>query len=528
MKHKLIAALLALFLLIQLPAVVFANELSVQVVENEKSEVLTSYRTGNKIFSFIHFDGQVPDGSKLTLSVSEDKRQTGESLRSVWTQSPAEITLLVDTTVPMERHKDNLLLFAKNLMSKGPKDLTVSVVAVKDAKEVASGLRDWESLESVLNALAYEGWTSDLGGSVVKVLDRIGEENHENGAMLNLVVFSRSEGYYTDDESKNLGKRSSAADAASKAIQKHPETIVHSVCVDNLNTMELQALGKGKGCQTKAVSSVSAANAAMEITNYINDTWTAKFAGYDVEQLPLDNLSIRYQTVEDGSFLMHNLPVGVVADLKPAAQIPAEQPDTATEETTVPVEEETAASEGADSSEEPAGSEESTVPEGSEGENPDNDPSEETSDGENTGEADPNAGEPGGKGSLFLWIGIALGAVIILGIVIAIVLSTKHRKSAAVVMRAVVEFGTVHNLRERYYLEKSLTIGSGKGCDIVIPGASVSPKNTRIYLDNNIVYVEDLNSERGTMIGGMRIYSPNRLRSGDVITVGNTSIRFLF
>lgn len=537
MKHKLIAALLALFLLIQLPAVVFANELSVQVVENEKSEVLTSYRTGNKIFSFIHFDGQVPDGSKLTLSVSEDKRQTGESLRSVWTQSPAEITLLVDTTVPMERHKDNLLLFAKNLMSKGPKDLTVSVVAVKDAKEVASGLRDWESLESVLNALAYEGWTSDLGGSVVKVLDRIGEENHENGAMLNLVVFSRSEGYYTDDESKNLGKRSSAADAASKAIQKHPETIVHSVCVDNLNTMELQALGKGKGCQTKAVSSVSAANAAMEITNYINDTWTAKFAGYDVEQLPLDNLSIRYQTVEDGSFLMHNLPVGVVADLKPAAQIPAEQPDTAVESPTpaegAPAEnpsEVPAEAEGADPAGETTEPEETTVPEGSEGENPDNDPSKETSDGENTGEADPNAGEPGGKGkgSLFLWIGIALGTVIILGIVIAIVLSTKHRKSAAVVMRAVVEFGTVHNLRERYYLEKSLTIGSGKGCDIVIPGASVSPKNTRIYLDNNIVYVEDLNSERGTLIGGMRIYSPNRLRSGDVITVGNTSIRFLF
>ena len=187
-----------------------------------------------------------------------------------------------------------------------------------------------------------------------------------------------------------------------------------------------------------------------------------------------------------------------------------------------------AEAEGADPAGETTEPEETTVPEGSEGENPDNDPSEETSDGENTGEADPNAGEPGGKGSLFLWIGIALGAVIILGIVIAIVLSTKHRKSAAVVMRAVVEFGTVHNLRERYYLEKSLTIGSGKGCDIVIPGASVSPKNTRIYLDNNIVYVEDLNSERGTMIGGMRIYSPNRLRSGDVITVGNTSIRFLF
>lgn len=537
MKHKLIAALLALFLLIQLPAVVFANELSVQMVENEKSEVLTSYRTGNKIFSFIHFDGQVPDGSKLTLSVSEDKRQTGESLQSVWTQSPAEITLLVDTTVPMEQHKDNLLLFAKNLMSKGPKDLTVSVVTVKNAKEVASGLRDWESLERVLNELKFEGWVSDLCGSVVTVLDRIGQEDHDNGAMLNLVVFSKSKGYYNDDGAKNVAERNLAANGASRAIEKHPETIVHSVCVENMNTMEQQALAKGGGCQLKAGDSVFAANAAVEIADYINNAWTAKFTGYEIEQLPLDNLSIRYQTVENGSFMMHNLPVGVVADLKPAAQIPAEQPDTAVESTTpaeeAPAEnpsEVPAESEGADPAGETTEPEETTVPEGSEGENPDNDPSEGAPDGENTGEADPNAGEPGGKGkgSLFLWIGIALGAVIILGIVIAIVLSTKHRKSAAVVMRAVVEFGAVQNLRERYFLKKSLIIGSGRGCDIVIPGASVSPKNTRIYLDKNIVYVEDLNSQRGTLIGGMRIYSPNRLRSGDVITVGNTSIRFLF
>lgn len=517
MKHKLIAIFLVVLLLTQFSVVVSANEMNLQLDQNEKSKVIASYRTGNKMFSFLHFDGQLPEANKLTLNVSEEKRQAAESMLPVWNQSPAEITILVDTSIPMARYHDDLMLFAKSLINNGPKNLTVSVVTVKNVAEIAAGIQDWQTLNTTLEGLTYDGWRSDLCGSVSKVLNHIGAENHDDGAMLNLVVFSRCVGYYNDDGVKDAGERSAAAGLAAKAIQDHPEVIVHSVCVENSNTVEMQTLAMGKGRQVMVADSVSAANAGAEITDYLNDTWVAKFAGYDIEHLSLDNLFIRYQTIEDGSFVLHSLPMGIIADLKSIEQEPAEPSSDVEDNSIAPVEtaasEETAVTEGTASSEEPT-------------EDPAGSPTGETLVVEGYAVSDDFTGNRSNKP--LLWLGISLGIIVILGIVITIAVSSSKRKSTAVVMRVVVEFGSVMNLRDRYYLIKSLTIGSGKDCDIIIPGAAVSPKNTRIFLDKNNIYVEDMNSERGTLIGGMRIFSPNRLRSGDVITVGNTSIRFLF
>lgn len=525
MKHKLTAVFLALFLLLRLPMVAGANDMNLQLAQDEKSEVIASYRTGNKIFSFLHFNGQLPEANKLTLNAREDQRQTAETMLSVWNQGEAEVTLLVDTSAPMAQYHDDLLLFAKSLMSNGPKNLTVSVVAVKDAAEIETGIRDWQTLNAILEGLTYEGWLSDLCGSVARVLDQIGQKNHDNGAMLNLIVFSRCMGYYNNDEVQNTGERSTAASRAAKAIQDHPEIIVHSAYVENSNTVETQTLATGKGHQIKITDSVSATNAGLEIMNYLNDTWTVKFAGYDVGKLPLDDLSIRYQTVEEGISVLHNLPVGIVVDLGATEQETASAERESTEPTL-----ESTAPEDNETTESVTSSDETSAPEGTA------DPSETGPTGETPTEENNVVAETGAEdlaekknSKLPLWIGISAGCVVMLGVIIAILVAASGRKkSGAVVMRAVVEFGSVKVLQDRYYLNKSLIIGSGKDCDIIITGASVSPKNTKIFLDKGNVYVEDMNSELGTLIGGMRIYSPNRLRSGDVVTVGNTSIRFLF
>lgn len=79
-----------------------------------------------------------------------------------------------------------------------------------------------------------------------------------------------------------------------------------------------------------------------------------------------------------------------------------------------------------------------------------------------------------------------------------------------------------------FYLGNQLLIGSAKSCDIVFSDSSVSGRSTRVFLKEQTVYIEDLNEHTNTSLCGMKIYAPNRLRSGDEIQIGNVCFRFLF
>ena len=57
-------------------------------------------------------------------------------------------------------------------------------------------------------------------------------------------------------------------------------------------------------------------------------------------------------------------------------------------------------------------------------------------------------------------------------------------------------------------------------CDIVFEQEDVSPRHCRIFINEGLICIEDLDSATGTFLGGMRLYSAKRLRSGDEIRVG--------
>ena len=70
---------------------------------------------------------------------------------------------------------------------------------------------------------------------------------------------------------------------------------------------------------------------------------------------------------------------------------------------------------------------------------------------------------------------------------------------------------------------ESLSIGKQKGeADFVINDDSVSRLHARIYTENDIVYLEDLNSTNGTFKNGLRLqpYEKRRLEEGDEIRLG--------
>ena len=108
----------------------------------------------------------------------------------------------------------------------------------------------------------------------------------------------------------------------------------------------------------------------------------------------------------------------------------------------------------------------------------------------------------------------------------------KYKKNGAIKIPARLEVcsgrqsGKKHSL---YLTERTLIGNDAKKCGIVIKDTAVSPINSAVTVDKtNTVYIEDLSSQYGTAIDGMRIYVKNRLGSGDMISIGNVNFILLF
>ena len=76
-----------------------------------------------------------------------------------------------------------------------------------------------------------------------------------------------------------------------------------------------------------------------------------------------------------------------------------------------------------------------------------------------------------------------------------------------------------------FYLEKpEVTLGRDLSNDIPVPDQEISRRHARFVTRPDGVYIEDLGSTNGTFINGVRISSPQRLNSGDLITLAETTV----
>ena len=95
-------------------------------------------------------------------------------------------------------------------------------------------------------------------------------------------------------------------------------------------------------------------------------------------------------------------------------------------------------------------------------------------------------------------------------------------------VRIEVLSGACYNAKLDFRLRRNLTIGTDSGCDLVFDDAMMLPLHAVISLDADTVMLEECADSGVTCIGGMKIFAPNRLRSGDIITIGNTSFAVFF
>jgi hypothetical protein len=68
-------------------------------------------------------------------------------------------------------------------------------------------------------------------------------------------------------------------------------------------------------------------------------------------------------------------------------------------------------------------------------------------------------------------------------------------------------------------------VGRAPGADIVIAAAYVSGRHARISLLGENLIVEDLGSTNGTTVNGERIRGTEQLEDGDVVGIGDVTLR---
>lgn len=140
--------------------------------------------------------------------------------------------------------------------------------------------------------------------------------------------------------------------------------------------------------------------------------------------------------------------------------------------------------------------------------------------------------------AMIIVIACSAALLIILLVVSAVLLRKKKASDSeesprstafhGIVVRVEVLSGVCYNASLTFHLRRNLTIGSGAGCDLVFEDPQMLDTHAVIARNNGIVTIGECTASGVTYIGGMKIFAPNRLRSGDVVTIGSTSFRVIF
>ena len=74
--------------------------------------------------------------------------------------------------------------------------------------------------------------------------------------------------------------------------------------------------------------------------------------------------------------------------------------------------------------------------------------------------------------------------------------------------------------------QKKVTIGRAVDAAVCLKDAQASRMHCEVYYEGERVMVSDAGSSTGTWVNGNQIWSPQELRAGDVILVGQTKLTF--
>ncbi len=373
------------------------------------------------------------------------------------------------------------------------------------------------SAAEAADKIAYTAQKTDLSQGILDAADYLNGCQREPGELLNLVVITDG----IPDKSEGSPELAEVA----RQLAEDSSILVHTFGLRTNESGSQEALEAletlGQGAHLVCGERRSAKSMGEEMAGFVNDLCVVSFAWSEQNSGGMDLLL----SWADGG--EQTLPV----DMTKVPLLLTGPEEDAPENTDPVVPEPPEVPDGSGAADEPDGSGQAAAPEEPDGSGQTTDPenpdaSSQAADPENPDNPDVE------KTGWVIWA-IAGAAGLALLVLILVLVLRRRKKSTAeppkggIFMRLEVISGTYAGSDE-LYLVNELIVGRGGRCDIPWKDKAVDSRNSRIFLRDNMVCIEDLGSQQGTALGGMRLHSPNRLRSGDEISIGPVRFRLKF
>lgn len=475
--RQIICAVLFLFItIVQMRAVMAAA----------KPEAVSYFTQGEALYVFCDMKERGTQGITVKKFDSSPETLTVQSLANE--SGTVHYVLVIDISSSMNRHWKEVRRFVETLISENEnKDLKVTYTLATIGEAYNPLLERADDGDKVLNtmetSLFYTEERSNLYKGIVAALNYLNRIERQDGELTDLIIISdnilyNASEYPTKEDTKEL-------------LTAKKENLVQTVGMNG--KIELGFMHYSGEDEEKAATS------ATDITNYIcnlsrirflQKTGTANFNFYFQEEGKQVNCLIKLTDIPNVERLTNT------SNGRQSLEDGEGKPDTSSEPT--------------------------TEPQGDNEKGQTND----TQKGDEKKEL---------KQSVLKYaplIGILVGAILACGLFLFFRTKAKKKQNATESLGIPVELevlsGRCTTKRKRFYLTQELIIGSAANCDIVFDSKAVSARNTRVFLQKGNIYIEDLKSSRGTAIGGMRIYAPNILRSGEVISIERVAFKLIY
>lgn len=504
MRKHLISAIAALALLLtaMLPAAAVAPGMS--------NAALRQFRAGyiqdGKAYVYLQLEQNQLANIQLQLKVNETVIEQQSSGFIKEGDKPVHYLLLVDCSSTVRSYKEQISLFACGVLEQtiaggGAAEMTVAGLG-DSFRILTENCTDPETLRTSLNELSYSDSNTDLYTGIQDALSYIQSKPHSSGELYQLILVTDGR----QDKNGQLGLTQEQLEELEASFVKRQDIVFHTYGVsDAWDNQELRQAELGRGCHMSLAESLPD-TAAQTIAGFTNELYQGVFE-LEAELVPALGESLKIQVLFDDQ------PGGTSVVEIPSLDASAD--DTVAPEGETGADGDNAVNEGGEE-----------IPEGGQ-DTSETKPDEAVVDEEETSSSatdDPQTG-------IGIWLLIPVAVIAALGGWLLrrqteSVKRSKENKVApppgAVCIRINVERGRCLTRERSLYLVHELIIGRSNECDLVFDEPELADRHSRILMQNNEIYLEDLGTSKGTAIGGMRIYAPNRLRSGDVITIGKT------